>query len=257
MGLSTGASMFAGNNYLTVSAGALDLPYGNDAVTMASWTKCTSTASKLTQAVVAYGTPSIVTAQASLKATTSTTIVTNTPYVYSLAGVVTRSTDGIGTSASFYYPVGIASDPYGNLVIGEAWQAVIPRVDSTTQYVQTILNAPGLPGYENTFAIVSNIVASSPSAGYATLYTGTTRVLSNGQQFQLTGTTGWNGFYIVYSIVDGVSITFGSSNVAANSSGIAYNYHPIQVQGVGADGHCRKAPAPRRSHWGGGASAAF
>jgi len=236
MGLSTGASMFAGNNYLTVSAGALDLPYGNDAVTMASWTKCTDTVSKLTQAVVAYGTPSIVTAQASLKATTSTTIVTNTPYVYSLAGVVTRSTDGIGTSASFYYPVGIASDPYGNLVIGESWQAVIRRVDSTTKYVQTILNAPGLPGYENTFAIVSSIVASSPSSGLATLYTGTTRVLSNGQQFQLTGTTGWDGFYFVNSIVDGVSITFGTANVNPTSTGIAYNYHPIQVQGVGADG---------------------
>jgi len=161
---------------------------------------------------------------------------TSTRFIRSLAGVTSRSQDGFGTSASFYYPVGIAFDPYGNLVIGESWQASIRRINATTRYVETILNAPGLPGYQNTFSIVSSIVANSPSAGYATLYTGTTRVLSNGQRFQLTGTTGWNGFYSVYSIVEGVSITFGTANVNPTSTGIAYNYHQIEAQGVASDG---------------------
>jgi hypothetical protein len=37
MGVANGASMFAGNSYLTVSAGALDLPFGNAPVTLASF----------------------------------------------------------------------------------------------------------------------------------------------------------------------------------------------------------------------------
>ena len=38
-------------------------------------------------------------------------------------------------------PVGIAADPFGNLVIGESWQATIRRVDAVTGFVSTIVPA--------------------------------------------------------------------------------------------------------------------
>ena len=133
------AMAFAGGSYLSTTAGALALPSGDAAVSVSAMVRCASTASTATQDVIMWGKASVASARAGLFATAPTVSVSNQPFVSSIAGPITRSSDGYGTAASFYYPVGVAADPFGNVVIGEAWQGTIRAFSITTGYVQTIV----------------------------------------------------------------------------------------------------------------------
>jgi hypothetical protein len=102
--------------------------------------------------------------------------------------------------------------------------------------------------YRSTVAFITGIAASTPSAGYATIYTAQTMIIAWGQTVKIETGTSWDGFYSVaslggnggltppLSINPGVSIVVSTGNNYPTASGRMFNYASIQVQSAGADG---------------------
>jgi sugar lactone lactonase YvrE len=70
-------------------------------------------------------------------------IVASTAVVTTLAGfpLSTGSTDGTGTAARFYAPVGIASDTYGNVYVADTSNSTIRKIIASSAVVTTLAGA--------------------------------------------------------------------------------------------------------------------
>ena len=139
LGAANAALALTPGSFLSTTAGALPLPSGDAAVSVSAMVRCTTTASANPQGVLAWGTANVPTARNGLAATATSVSMTNQPFVSTLAGVLSRSQDGVGTASSFYYPVGVAADPFGNLVIGESWAFQIRSYSFLTGRTTTIV----------------------------------------------------------------------------------------------------------------------
>jgi sugar lactone lactonase YvrE len=157
------ALVLSKNSYLSTSSLLSTLPSGSSSFTVSSWVKCNASLLSDTSpssVVLSWGEIGVLSTSENLKAVslavTSKERVKLVSAVSTFAGNGTAGfADGVGTSATFYSPRGIALDTSGNVYVADTLNTIIRKITSS-RVVSTLAGGVGQLGHADGTGTNSN-----------------------------------------------------------------------------------------------------